>query len=386
MLKSSLLIAGGALLGILWYISPILKPFPDLTGKYQIGTNSIAWTDPERIETYASNSNEKRSVMVRFWYPADYTSCAQPYFYLGQKLPYFQKAFAALYNIPEWATTWLFPNNISTHACIDAPIASTKNKYPVILFSHGLGALPSDMYVAILENLASNGYIVVGIDHPYFNLLTLYPNGTVVTSQPFNDQFNNACAQEQQEIQNKAIDIYKADMKFVLDQLALLNNDQTSPFYQKFDLEHIGVMGHSAGGTAAIEFCRIDTRCKAMIDLDGWYDQVIGYEPLTTPMLLLFEQPEEPTEEPTPEYLKRKNLTREEYYECEHTIAEHKKTLCETSTDCSTVIIPGVTHGSFEDAVLLKWPMRSVSASNGYTLLAAINKNILQFFNAHLLR
>lgn len=384
MLKSSLLLAGTALLGILWYISPILKPFPNLTGTYQIGTTTLAWTDSERFETYGNNPDEKRSVIVRLWYPAEYTSCTQPYFYLGQKLPYFQKIFSELYNLPTWATTWLFPNNMSTHACIDVPFATTRNKYPVILFSHGLGALPSDMYVGILENLASNGYIVIGIDHPYFNLLTLYPNGTVITSQLFNDQFNNTSAQEQKELQNKAIDIYKADMKFVLDQLALLNNDQNSLFYQKLALEHIGVMGHSAGGTAAIEFCRMDKRCKAIINLDGWYDQVIGYEPLTTPMLLLFEQPEEIIEEPTPEYLKRKNLTREEYYERERNIEEHKKLLCETSTDCSIVIIPGVTHGSFEDAVLLKWPMRSLNAADGYTLLTAINQNVLNFFNMHL--
>lgn len=382
MFKSSLLIVGAALLGMLWYISPMFKPFPELTGPHKVGTDTMMWTDVERTETYASNPNEKRSLMVRFWYPADDISSAQPYFYLGKKLPYFQKLLSARYGVPELASKYLLPA-ISTHTYVDAPISPSKNMYPVILFSHGLLGFPSDMYVAILENLASNGYIVVGIDHPYLNMLTLYPNGNVVSLETLSDQFNKASTEEQKEFQSKAIDVYKLDMKFVIDQLALLNENQSSIFYHKLDLAHIGIMGHSAGGTAAIEFCRMDKRCKAAADLDGWYDHVIGYEPINTPLLLMFGSKSIEVSEPTPEYLKRKNLTQEQYYERERKIKEHKEILCEKSIDCTMIIVPDAEHGDFSDEALFKWPLRAFSAADGYVLLATINEHILKFFDAH---
>ncbi len=381
MLKSSLVITGTALLGILWYISPIIKPFPDLTGDHHIGTTTMMLTDIERAETYSDNPHEKRSLMVRFWYPTDDVSSAIPYFYLGKKLPYLQKAFASTSHIPELISSILFPT-IATHAYKDTPISTSKNRYPVILFSHGLLGLPSDMYVAILENLASHGYLVVGIDHPYFNILTLYPNGKIISS--LSAQFNNSSPEEQKVFQTKATDVYKMDMLFVLDQLTLLNDDQSSIFYDKIDLERIGVMGHSAGGTVAIEFCRMDKRCKAIVDLDGWYDHVIGHEPLNTQLLLMFGQTEELTKEPTPEYLERKNITREQYYERERTIEEHKKILCATSTDCSMIIVPGASHRDFSDEVLFKWPIRAFNAVNSYTVLTTINDNVLHFFDTHL--
>ena len=378
-----MLLVGGAVAGTVWYSSPILQPFPDLTGPHQVGITTFMWTDTERTETYASNPDEKRSLVVRVWYPADTVSLAKPYTHFGQKLPYLQKAFSAHYGLPEWVGTLLFPSRV-THAYVDAPLSTSAKSYPVILFFHGLLGV-GDMSVSLLEELASNGYIVVAIDQPYFNFLTLYPNGTVVTAQRLSDQFAKASAAEQKEFQTEAIAVYKKDMKFVLDRLTFLSEDQATPFYHKLCLDRVGIMGHSAGGTAAIEFCRSDKHCKAVVNLDGWYDQVIGYEPFTTPTLLLFGQTKEATAEPTAEYLKRKNLTREQYYERERTIEEHKKAVCEKSAECSMVMIPGASHEDFGDGALLKWPLRSIDAPSGSTLLATINGKVLHFFNTYLM-
>ena len=108
-------------------------------------------------------------------------------------------------------------------------------------------------------------------------------------------------------------------------------------FTNHLDLDRVGVMGHSAGGTAAIEFCRIDKRCKAGVDLDGWYDQAIGHEPLQQPLLLMFGSKSLEVTELSTEYLKRKELTRERYYEREQNIADHKKELCKNK-NCSMII------------------------------------------------
>ena len=310
MFKSALLITGGALVASLWYASPIFKPFPKPTGPYSVGTTVVELTDSNRKETFSENPDENRKLVVHFYYPSLPSSDQKKYPYLGNKMPYYQKFMASYYKVPE-SIAKLLLHGIDTHSFINAPVASEQSSYPVVLFSHGLLGLPSDTSLTILENLASHGYIVAAIDHSYLNALTLFANGRVTSSLPLSEQFNKMSQKEQKEFQTKAIDVYKADMKFVIDELAKLNEDPQSIFYHHINLQQIAAMGHSAGGTASIEFCRNDNRCKAAIDLDGWYDQVIGQEPINKPLLLVFAEKSIEVSEPTPEYLKRKELTRE---------------------------------------------------------------------------
>lgn len=364
----------------LWYVSPILKPFPQPTGLYSIGTQSLYFVDEHRAEEYSSDT-EKRAVVVRLWYPSTVDQGAR-YPYFGNKMPLLQKMLAGFYNIPCWASSLVW-RGIMTHAYSDAPLALTHATYSVVLFSHGLLGTPCDAYVGIIENLVSHGYIVAAIDHPYLNILTQYSDGRVVSSSKLDAQFEKMSQQEQREFQSKVIDTYKADMKFVIDQLEQLNNDAHTIFYHRLDLSKMGAMGHSAGGTASIEFCRSDMRCKLAADLDGWYDHIIGNEPLDKPLLLLFGSKSVEVAEPTPEYLKRKEITRQQYFEREEKIAEDKKELCKKPL-CSIVIIPGVSHGDFSDEILLKWPLRVWSAADSYKALAMINDYLVKFLDAHL--
>lgn len=368
------------IMGFLWYVSPIFKPFPQPTGLYSIGTLSLQMIDNQRNDPY-DPENKKRAIIVRIWYPSS-QKAGEKYSYLGSKMPFIQKMFADYHNLPYWLTALLWCN-IKTHAYENALLTSTRTEYPIVIFSHGLLGTPSDMYVALIENLVSHGYIVVGIDHPHFNLITQYPDGSIVSSHNVSTQFQTMSQDEQRAFLTKAIETYKADMRLVIDELEILNRDKNSIFYHRFDVNKIGVMGHSAGGTAAIEFCRSNNRCKTAVDLDGWYDHIIGYEPLKQPVLLLFGAKSIEITEPTPEYLTRKEITREQYYQREQKIAEHKKALCQ-APDCSMIIIPEATHGDFGDDVLLKWPLRSWYAPDSYKLLETINGHILHFLAQHL--
>jgi pimeloyl-ACP methyl ester carboxylesterase len=48
-------------------------------------------------------------------------------------------------------------------------------------------------------------------------------------------------------------------------------NDADPPgkFTSHLDLSRVGVVGHSFGGAAALKFCHEDSRCQAVIDMDG---------------------------------------------------------------------------------------------------------------------
>ena len=381
------------LAGWLWSTVPVLRPLPQPTGQYAVGVQTFQFADQKRAETFSDNSSDKRTLMANIFYPVDSSAGLEKYPYLGKKKPHFEKFLADYYHLPLWISKLLL-SNTQTHTYINAPLSSKSEKWPIIIFSHGLLGLPSDFDMVFFENLASYGYIVVAVDHPYFNMLTLYPDGKVVSSQKLNEQFLAMRPDQQKEFQNRSIEIYKADIRSVIDHLSLISRDPKSPhdpksqdsksiFYKRLDLDRVGVMGHSAGGTVAIELCRADSRCKAAVNLDGWYDQAIGQEPIVQPLLLMFGSKSIEVTEPTAEYLKRKELTREKYYEREEAIEAHKKALC-SSPNCAMIIIPGAKHGDFGDPLELTWRHRLCGASQTYKIIAEINRHVTAFFEKYL--
>lgn len=371
-ITTTLIIAG------LWHVTPIMYPLPKPTGAYAIGIKIMHLVDAQRQEQFATRNI--RELMIHIWYPAEPNTGNLSY-YFGDKMPAFQEAFANFYHIPSTISSMLW-NNIPTHAYKDALFAKDPKKFPIVLFSHGLLGWPSDSYLSIIENIVSHGYIVVGIDHAYFNIFTQFPNNRIATSFALDAQFQKMEPTEQNKFLIQAIDIYKADMQFVVEQLTSFSQDGQNILYSHIDLDKIAVMGHSAGGTAAIEFCRTSNLCKAAIDLDGWYDHIIGHEPLKKPLLLLFGEKSIEVTEPTPEYLARKQLTRDQYFEREQKIADHKAVL-RNDPLCSMTIIPNATHGDFGDEILEKWPLNR-SSSDPYKVLATINTQILNFLNKNL--
>jgi pimeloyl-ACP methyl ester carboxylesterase len=358
----------------------MFKPFPQPTGPYQIGTTALPMVDPLRKEMYADR-DQQRTLMARLWYPTVKRN-APLYPYLGTAMPAFQQLVAQFYGIPLWFSKWLL-RGITTHAHADVECSPTTQGWPVVLFSHGLLGMPSETHISIIESIASAGYIVIGIEHPYFNVLTQYPDGRIVTSHQLNEQFSKMRPQQQREFQTAAIQTYNADMACVLNHLAILNNDSASPWSHKLNLQQVIIMGHSAGGTAAIEFCRAHPECKGAIDLDGWYDHCIGDAPLKQPLLLISGSKIDTVVEPTPEYLARKELTREQYYANEAAIVRHKRRLCQPP-GCSLIELSNVDHTEFGDLILRKWPLRAWNAPDAYKTLAIINEHIVNFLKANL--
>jgi len=134
-------ITAGFILGIFWYLSPILKPFPKPTGHYAIGTMLMELKDLSRKEKYSPNSNDIRDLMIRIWYPSAIQEAQKgsnnPYFYLSDEIPYYVALLGAHFRIPQWLAKRMI-SNIKTHAYIDASLATDQSSYPIILFSHGL--------------------------------------------------------------------------------------------------------------------------------------------------------------------------------------------------------------------------------------------------------
>jgi hypothetical protein len=136
----------------------------------------------------------------------------------------------------------------------------------VILFSHGWGGFSAQNTGQAVE-LASRGYVVIGMQHTYGAVITVFADGTVALINPkalprdLDDPNNEFAA-------HKLVDQWSGDMAFVLDQFQSFDKEAGNPFFQKLDMEHIGAYGHSTGGGAAIQFCGVDPRCKAVLGMD----------------------------------------------------------------------------------------------------------------------
>jgi alpha-beta hydrolase superfamily lysophospholipase len=120
-------------------------------------------------------------------------------------------------------------------------------------------------YATIAEELASHGYVVAGVDHPYQVAAVVLPDGTVASYDAVPDQLP---VSERQAAVAAKIEERVADIRFVLDQLASLARDG-SLLEGRLDLDQVGIMGHSNGGLAAVEACREDVRLRACLNVDG---------------------------------------------------------------------------------------------------------------------
>ena len=65
---------------------------------------------------------------------------------------------------------------MKAHAVSGALYARSAKRSPVLIFSPG-GGMIREAYTAQLEDLASHGYVVAAISHPYDASVTIFPGG-----------------------------------------------------------------------------------------------------------------------------------------------------------------------------------------------------------------
>ncbi|HMD89170.1 MAG TPA: hypothetical protein VKF38_08405 [Anaerolineaceae bacterium] len=259
----ALILAIGAFIAILDISrnQPLQLPAP--TGPYRVGRSIFDWVDQNRTDPLADQANLKRKLAVWIWYPAQPGASSTP-------APYLPPAWAQARNKDQGIGILIESglNRIVTNSFADAPLASQPTSYPILIMQPGMGPSIPD-YTVLAENLASHGYIVVGLNTTYTSNVVAFPDGRVVLRSKKGTIPDSAGPAEADQIGNAIMAVWSQDVLFAMDRLQSLNADPGSPFYQRLDLEQIGVFGHSFGGATAIAVCQQDARCKAGADLDG---------------------------------------------------------------------------------------------------------------------
>ena len=310
---------------ILWSVSVALQlDMPAPTGTYADGQTVFRCSNPARLEPLTEDPHDLREVIALLWYPAEMGS--------GMESPYFPGLSTVSHSLIEsgevaaWEAFGL--PFIRSHNLLDARPAKSEKLYPIVIFSPGNGT-NVEFYTVLAGELASHGYVVVGLNHPYDVAAVELSDHEVATFYKAQDEMEMSV---HEEFIAERIKVRTEDVLFTVNQLNALNADANGTFAGVLDLESVAVAGHSLGGITASEACKADARFRACLNLDG----IQRGGPFST---------EETTIPPSQPFL---FLTKEAQ------LPPRLIDKFESMTESYWVVVHGATHESFTDGPLLQ--------------------------------
>ena len=270
--------------------SPRLR-LPAPTGRHRLGTTSLHLVDPSRPDPWVPGI-PFRELMIQLWYPA---AVVDGY----PRAPYMTPIEARAYEKSQGIPVLPWP---VTHAHLGAPARQDESCWPVVLYSHSLGGERWET-TSLVEDLASRGYVVVTIDHVHDAGVVELPGGRVETAA-----IPDPVGPNEIPVTTKAVRSRVADVRFVLDQLAVISRGG-NPDHERRPLPHglhgalglgrVGIFGQSDGGATAAHALHDDARITAAVNLDGtlWTAQAVAGS--DRPLLLFGRQDLDPFEAST---------------------------------------------------------------------------------------
>lgn len=218
-----------------------LIPVDNPIGDFGVGTVSYAMEDQNRPEIMTQNPDDHRQLKLQFWYPTDQHGF--------QRLSYYLE---------------LVPKVV--HSLLDAPVTGNQSRLPLVVMSHGLGGNGNHSEF-ISEALASNGYLVAGIDHTYYGGPVRFPDGKILSSIPNMLRFTGSKVTD--DLLATYFEEWIKDCHWVMDEIQRIDQDPSSPFYQRIDTTRIAMVSHSFGGAMGMQCASERNDIVATVSMDG---------------------------------------------------------------------------------------------------------------------
>lgn len=343
---------------------------PEPTGS-AVGYRMYTVVDEAREELFTEEADDSRAFPVAIYYPASPAEDAVP-------APYSTEAENAAYNTSLMMPPIIF-ESIEGHLYVDAPLLPREGGYPVLLFSPGFGS-PIRFYSALLTEVASRGFIVVAVDHPYSQTVSVFPDGSVVNVNAAGSDMSST------ELRDALLNIWVQDTQSTLDYLAELN-DTDEVLAGAFNLEYVGAFGHSFGGATAANASLVDERVLAAINLDGSVFGPAG-QGVTKPLMIIISELVEYTDE----QLAAVGMTRESF---EVSFGEHMDTITGALSQSAApyyLAITGTVHSTYSSDIALMRALlpdvftpELVGTIDGARANQIISDYTVAFFETHLL-
>jgi predicted dienelactone hydrolase len=224
----ALLGAGAAGVLALWLEHRLPAELPAPTGTFAVGRTSYTWDE----------------IGAWVWYPAAIATTPDDYLPPAIRTNW-EHARPAFIN---FLTRDL--SRVRGHSAPDVAISNAEPNYPVVILRAG-GSGSALNFSSLAEDLASHGYVVVGLD-------------IAATANP------ELCAgrSDEEDCATQIMAPLTGGIGRAIDHLQQIAKSDAR-FKSKVDLARVAVFGHSFGGAQAAQFCSQDRRCKAGIDIDG---------------------------------------------------------------------------------------------------------------------
>ena len=225
-------------------------PLPEPTGPLPVGVTTQTWIDSSRVDTLSA-SRGRRRVEVVIWFPAAAMSGTPAPYVIGLNASDGQ--LGALYA------------RVRPSARAGALFTSRVRRAPVLLLAPGRIAGAYE-YTALAEELASHGYLVIGVNSPGHSKVFVPGGGlepVVFPSMPASSYPEGFDAL--QEPMNRLVG---ADLAFALERLPRLDRAD-STLAGHLALDSVAMLGHSNGAMAGSRVCAAQPRCRAFLGIEG---------------------------------------------------------------------------------------------------------------------
>lgn len=243
------------------FVVPIVS-LPAWSGAHAVGHRSDVWVDEAR----------GRALAIDIYYPGIGTDTARHVVLQDSLWAVLHRNELSRRLGPAAAQGMIARRSAAT---IDARVEPWDSRFPVLLFAPTAGWLPSD-YAALLEGIASHGFVVIAFAPPGDGGLIKYPDGTIVETRLPDDATPRRLAD---------------DLLFLRRRLWALESDSTFALRGRFDPSAVGVIGHAIGGGAAFRAAARDTTITAAANLDGDITLAAPMDQLRQPVLYATTEP-----------------------------------------------------------------------------------------------
>jgi predicted dienelactone hydrolase len=280
-----------------YYLYPLFV-MPQPSGPYPVGVRDFEVTRP--AVTAIGIEGTARNLLVRVWYPAAATVGFTP-------RRYFTRDEAMLF-LPNFRILHLY--DVLTHGYVGAPVRADGPRFPVVIFNHGYLLYPG-ANTALMEELASHGYVVFSLSHPPDSASYRAFDGTLVEQHLWTpsdelieslkqlvgaptyearyrgfEPFTRAIAHDRLTY---SLENWRADDLFLTGALSSGSPPAAvADIAGRVDMERLAYGGMSFGGGVSASTCQVDPHCRAVFSLDGvTWDVSMFDSDLRAPLLLL---------------------------------------------------------------------------------------------------